>query len=449
MITSHKLRTFICSLCVFLLFEEHTMILIYIQKLNPRVSYVFKHIFTRILKVEIRFTSEINEFIAHSGFKFSYGKQALGNELFFQSQGLLFEQGIESIDINVKPWDDTLCFFQVSTKSALPFDIFAASFYLLSRYEEYLPHVKDARGRFPFTESLGYKHQFLESPVVNQWSYKLKEVLQEFFKEITFTKTTGSLHYIVNAEEPFAFDQKGFFRSSVGFLKDLFKLKFQTIIKRSKVLIGLERDPFDTFKWMVTSIKSRKFNVTVFFQMGEAINFETSINTKRQRFRELIKFVSDYCDVGLVVSKNARFNAEILKAEKNRLEEITNRFLEKTQFSELVVGLPEAYRNLVSFEVASDYSMVYEKTSGFRAGTCTPFLFYDLDYEIKTPLMIMPIAFTSKGFDKISPADTTAKIKELHAKVLKVDGDFMGLFSNKNFNADINNKLWRNIFTDR
>ena len=34
--------------------------------------------------------------------------------------------------------------------------------------------------------------------------------------------------------------------------------------------------------------------------------------------------------------------------------------------------------------------MGYPDTIGFRASTCTPFLFYDLDFEVQTPLMIHP-----------------------------------------------------------
>ena len=61
------------------------------------------------------------------------------------------------------------------------FDIFAASFYLLSRYEEFLPHVKDDYGRFLATESIAFKHDFLKQPVVDIWAYKLKSVLEEKF----------------------------------------------------------------------------------------------------------------------------------------------------------------------------------------------------------------------------------------------------------------------------
>jgi len=173
----------------------------------------------RILGLEVSFTSVIEELIAHSGPKISYGKQQMGNELFIQSQGLLTEQGVESIDITVKPWEETVCFFPVSEKSALPFDIFSAGFYLLSRYEEYLPHVKDERGRYPVSESLGYKEKFLQQPVIDIWAYKFKRVLMEHFPNIEFASKKMNIHPVIKAVEPYAYEHKGFFRSFIGYLE--------------------------------------------------------------------------------------------------------------------------------------------------------------------------------------------------------------------------------------
>ena len=74
----------------------------------------------------------------------SYGAQPLGSEFFVRSNGLLLEQGLSDLELNVQIWEDTKCFFASGEKSHIPFDIFSAAFYLLSRYEEYLPHVKDS-----------------------------------------------------------------------------------------------------------------------------------------------------------------------------------------------------------------------------------------------------------------------------------------------------------------
>src|SRR5690606_23743124 len=118
------------------------MLLVYTHKITPRVKYIFKHICTRVLGIEVSFTTIIEEFIAHDSLKMSYTKQPLGSEFFVKSHEILFEQGLSDVELNVHPWDTTKAFFFNGDKGALPFDIFAASFYLLSRYEEYLPHVK-------------------------------------------------------------------------------------------------------------------------------------------------------------------------------------------------------------------------------------------------------------------------------------------------------------------
>ena len=62
------------------------------------------------------------------------------------------------MDIKILNWDDTPFFFSTGENSNIPFDIFAASFYLVSRYEEYLPHVRDIHERFTAHESLAFKN---------------------------------------------------------------------------------------------------------------------------------------------------------------------------------------------------------------------------------------------------------------------------------------------------
>ena len=424
------------------------MLLIFTKQITPRISYVFKHICTRILGIKVGFTTEIDAFLAHKGPKASYGKQPLGNELFFQSHGLLTQQGIESVEINVRDWDQTKCFFAVSDKSAIPFDIFTAAFYLLSRYEEYLPHVKDHLGRFSAHESLGFKYNFLDSPVIDIWSYKLKVLLQQTFPQLLFPEKQTTVHSLINAQVAYAFLNKGIFRSIIGFTSDLFRLRLKQFLLRCKVVLGLQKDPYDSYKWILDVTKKSSMKLTVFFLLGEAVDFHQTINTQKQKFKMLIKYVADYKEIGLLVSLRALTNPDFLKTEKTTLEHIINRTILSSQNSNLLIGLPEIYRNLVALEIKKDYTMVYENQPGFRAGTCTPFLFYDLDYEIITPLAIQPIACTTQGFLKLSPKDTALKIAQMFGNVQSVNGTFSVLFSNKDFSADPNNKLWRSLFSE-
>ena len=88
-------------------------------------------------------------------------------EIFIECHDLLIEKGISDQEIQITEWESLPVFFQTSSYSSLPFDIFAASFYLLSRYEEYLPHIRDHYERFMAKESLAFKHGFLQKPLVN------------------------------------------------------------------------------------------------------------------------------------------------------------------------------------------------------------------------------------------------------------------------------------------
>lgn len=425
------------------------MLLVYTQKLTPRISYIFKHICLRILGIDLVFTSVIEEFIAHVGPKISYGKKPLGNELFFQSHGLLEQQGFESIEISVKKWGDTYGFFSVSNSSSLPFDIFSSSFYMISRYEEYLPHVKDAVGRFMASESLALKEGFLHQPVVDIWAYKFKNKLLETFPEFSFPQKKLIIHPVIEAAQPYGYKQKGIFRSVVGYVNGIFHGKFRNTIERTQVVLGIKRDPLDTFKWIVNKATRSDFKLTVFFLLGNALSFNESMNTHRQKFKMLIKFVSDYKDVGLIFSFNSLSDYEMLKSEKRRMEEITNRSLTSSMNSEFLVNLPDIYRHLVELEVKRDFTMVFRDTVGFRAGTCTPFLFYDLDYEIKTPLVVHPAAMTTLAFQKKYASDIEKTVNNIIKSVEEVNGTFTMIFSNKDFSSTENNKVWRHIFSEK
>src|SRR5665811_699528 len=98
--------------------------------------------------------------------------------------------------------------------------VFSASFYLLSRYEEYLPHVKDHHGRFPPNESLAYRHVFLQSPVVDIWAYKLLEVLKDRFPEMERKSRSYSYTSVIDVNTSHAFAHRSFVRSVSGLFYD-------------------------------------------------------------------------------------------------------------------------------------------------------------------------------------------------------------------------------------
>lgn len=422
------------------------MLLVYSHKITPRLKYAFRHICTRILSIPVQFTSKIEEFIAHDNLKMSYTKQPLSNEFFVKSHDILFEQGLSDVTINVQKWDDTKCFFSNGEQGVLPFDIFSAAFYLLSRYEEYLPHVKDDYARFPAKESLAFKHGFLQQPVVDIWAYKFKKALQVFFPDFEFPQRNYRVKTVIDVPMAYFYKHKGIMRTIGGTFRDIFK--FKKLYQRYLVLFNLKRDPYNTFKWIINKQKQAKHKFAVFFLIGNYSTYDKNININRKSFVSLIKSVADYCQVGLKISFLAIDDLATLKDEKLKIENVINTDLELSRNSFSKLNLPQAYRNLLELEINEDYTMGYANTLGFRAGTCTPFLFYDLDYEVQTPLKVVPYCAMDYAFLKFqSLLDKKETLQRLIQTVKQVNGTFVPIFHNYSFGEDERWQDFKELFT--
>ena len=425
------------------------MILVYTHKITPRVRYIFKHILTRTLLIPVDFTSKVEEFVAFNGPKMSYTKTPLGNEFFVKSNSLLFEQGVNDMEISVQKWDEIPCFFNAGQKSSIPFDIFAASFYLITRYEEYLPHVKDVHGRYTAEQSLAYKHRFLEKPVVDIWAYKLLEALKEKFPDYDYKKREYQFISTIDIDNAYAYKYKSLIRSVGGFLNDLVYFKIFNIWNRFAVTLNLKKDPFDTFQRILKVRKEQDVKTIFFFLIGDYTTFDTNVSTSKRKYRLLIKEMVDYAKVGLHPSYFTMNNAPLLKKEKLRLEEIINSPIQRSRQHYLRFSLPETYQNLIDLEVAEDYSMGYASNVGFRASTCTPFYFYDLDFEIQTPLKVFPFALmdtTLNDYMKLTPKQSLGRIRDLKNEVKAVNGMFITLFHNESLSDYLRWKGWKRLY---
>ncbi|WP_299160777.1 polysaccharide deacetylase family protein [uncultured Tenacibaculum sp.] len=426
------------------------MILIYTHKVTPRVRYIFKHIFTRILQIPIDFTGKVEDFVAYNGAKFSYTNVALGKEFFVKSNELLFQQGVKNFDINVQKWDDASCFFLTGEQSEIPFDIFAASFYLISRYEEYLPHIKDEYGRFSAEESIAFKNNFLEQPLIDIWAYKFLEKLKVKFPD--YEHSTRKYKYIstIDVDNAFAYKYKSFIRTIGGFLKDISQFKIFTIWDRFAVLFSIKRDPFNTFKTILELKKIYQVRTIFFFLIGDYTTFDTNVSTSKSKFKLLIKDMVDYARVGLHPSYYTMNNGVLLKKEKERLENITNMPIKRSRQHYLRMSLPETYQKLIDLEIEEDYSMGYPNYTGFRASTCTPFYFYDLEFEIQTPLKVFPFALidsTLNDYMKLTAKQSLGKIRDLKNEVKAVNGTFITVFHNESLSNYQRWKGWTRVYS--
>ena len=426
------------------------MVLVYTHQITPRLTYIFKHIFENMLGVSVGFTKTIETFVAHSGPKFSYTKKQLGNEYFIPAHTLLYEQGVKLQTLDVESLDGFPIFFKTQVDSFFSFDIFAASFFLLSRYEEALPHIKTPQGFFDPAQSIAGQYGFLELPVVDLWVKHLQKNLTVAFPEFFNTndeKKKSIKNVLIEVLVPFRYKHRSLLVSLSDFFKSLWTFDLLQLFEQLAVLFRIKEDPFNTFNTWKSFFKSSTVSPKIFFLFSESSSFQSTVSIFNLSYQKIIKTMSDLFSLGLLVSVKSQLKAsEFLELEKNNFQSLTHKPISDIRMSSEIQNLNTVYESLVVQEFNSDYSMGYQKTFGFRAGTATPFYFYSLSNEFQLPLKIIPIITTEMGLKIMSPEKAFQLLNDIHENLPLSSSSLTIVISNRFFSPIDENKSWLQEF---
>jgi hypothetical protein len=425
------------------------MILVYVPNINPRVKYIFHFIFHDILNVAYKLTTERTEFEGSNLARINYSETELEGAVKIIPHKLLFETGIKEQKIRVTNWKETKVFFQTDSLMDVPFDLFSASFYLLTRYEEYLPHKKDSHSRFPAEECLAFKNEFLEEPVVDQWVLLLANAIKQRYPDFKFPERKFQYIPTVDIDIAYAYQYKGFGRTIGAFAKDLVKFNFRDNLARVKVLLGLEKDPYNTYDFF--GKRHEQYNLTpiFFFLVGRYSQFDKNHSIRKKEYRELIKRISGTAQVGLHPSYGSNSDFKALKSEVEDFSQLIGSKVEKSRQHFLKLTIPETYRNLNKLGIKEDYTLGFASKPGFRA--CTSFHFYDLEKEEQTLLKIFPFQVmdgTLNQYMNLKPEEALGKIRKIVNSVKFVNGTFISLWHNESIGEQREWKGWSGVYEE-
>jgi hypothetical protein len=431
------------------------MLLIYTPALTSRLQYIFSLMFNDLLKMEIELTSDKEYFSRFEGAKMSYLEEVIGDEINFKPAQLLFEKDIKEQDIKVINWEGTKA---LSFPSPLgeglgvrhfPFDPFAAAFYLVSRYEEYLPHQKDEHGRFEANQSLAYRNDFLTKPLVNIWAGMIKELLLKKYPDLKFGERKYEYISTIDIDNAYAYKGKGFVRITGALAKSLLKFDFKGFYDRFKVVFMNAHDPFDTYQKLKDLNEKYSAKSIYFFLVGDFSEHDRNLSIKQKKYQQLIKSAADYAEVGIHPSYASNENPKIVAKEIKNLNQVLNKEVTKSRQHFLKLTFPDTYRNLIECDILEDYSIGYAEQVGFRASICSPFYFYDLIKDGMTNLRLFPFAVmdaTLNNYMKIKPEDTMKYVLPLIQETKAVKGTFISLWHNESVSNIWDWKDWESVY---
>ncbi len=419
-------------------------ILILCREASPRLEYVSEFIFRDVLQSSVSLIS-LEDLPEGTGNIINYSEKKSTSAFHVKPYGLLEESGTVPKDIRLFHHEGVPYLFPVEN-SDTSFDPFSAIFYLISRYEEYLPYEGDHYGRYQAKDSIAGKENFLKIPVVDMWIRELARELMSFYPGLKFPEPRSAFIPTIDIDNPWAFLHKSFYRKIGGVAKDIMSINYDKLNYRLSVLGMRRKDPFDSYEYIQ---RVHSGNLKIFYLLGNRSRHDNKISYRNPAWREMVKKLSGNFEAGIHPSWYSNKNLTIVKEEKIALEQITGREILISRQHFLKSEFPMTYRNLLSTGIKEDYSMGYAETPGFRAGTSYPFRFYDLNKEQVTDLRIFPFMVmdrTLKDYLHSEPGEAKEIISGLIETMKKFGGNFISVWHNESLGTAGEWQDWREVY---
>lgn len=329
-------------------------------------------------------------------------------------------------------------------------DVFASSFFMLTRWEEYVNKARDAHDRFPAIESVAFKNNFLERPVVNEYVEMIRSMFDFLSYHIT-NKRKMTLLLTHDIDQIYKY----------YYLSDGIRDIGRDIIKKHEPLLALEKiknylmshvnhnhDPFNSFDFIMN--ESEKINLkSHFFFMGTGTSkYDNFYDIKARNSIKLAMIIKNRGHIlGFHPSYNAYNDTEQFKKEKQEIEEALKMPIICGREHFLRFEAPKTWQIWEDNGMKWDTTLSYADHTGFRCGTCYDFPVYNfltrrqLNLREK-PLIVMEATLLDENYRNVNDDKFLEITNKLMNDCKKYKGEFVLLWHN----SRLTNKRFKDLY---
>ncbi len=276
-------------------------------------------------------------------------------------------------------------------------DIFAASFFMLTRWEEYVNKHRDIHGRFTASESLAFKQGFLDRPIVNEYIENLKCMLLKLDDSLIFKERKFQLYLTHDVDELYQWKN----------WKQVFRVTLGDVIKRRNLGLVLERvseyflvkrekinDPFDTFDWLMDKSEAVGVKSRFYFMSGGVTQYDNRYKIDEPKSLELIQKIKKRGHIiGIHPSYNAFNDSKQFKKELDLLEKTVGEQITEGREHYLRFEVPTTWQVWEDNGMLVDSTCGYADKEGFRCGTGDEFSVFNILTREKLKLKERPLIY--------------------------------------------------------
>jgi len=317
-------------------------------------------------------------------------------------------------------------------------DIFASSFFMLTRWEEYVNKTRDKHNRFPAYASLAYKNNFLDRPIVNEYVEMLWNMLR--FLECKQERKKREFKFILTHDVDVTYKYMNLLSGVREIIGDILKRKnlylaFENLSNKILSHLKLKKDPFDTYDYLMDI--SESIGVKSYFFLHSSNNAKEDVDNDKFLKKIARKILNRGHFLGYHPSYNSYNNFELFIKDKEKIESIIEKKLTFGRQHYLRFEVPTTWQIWEKAGMEWDSTLSYADKEGFRCGVCYSYSVFDIISRKKLnlkekPLIVMEGSFTTYQ-PNITPKEIEEKIEKLIKKVKKYKGEFVFLWHNSSF----------------
>ena len=308
-------------------------------------------------------------------------------------------------------------------------DIIAASFLMLSRWEEKALSENDQHGRFPATASVAYRQNFLDRPIVDEYAL----ILQAWIRTLLPGWTPRPRKFAVKLSHDIDFVRSASWRRVGGDL-----LKRRNPIKAAQTLhqmVSPKTDPYLRGCYELADLSEQHgFQSAFYFMSARPSRFDVGYDPRAKSVSAAIQALRRRGhEIGFHPGYTTFKNPSRFMTEKQRMDTVLGEKPYGGRQHYLRFRAPDTWRLWEAAGLSYDSTVGYADHDGFRCGTCLPYRPFDVEENrqldlLEIPLIVMEASL--REYRGLTPEEGKKLILALAVRCQRVGGVFSLLWHN-------------------
>lgn len=327
-------------------------------------------------------------------------------------------------------------------------DVFASTFFMLTRWEEYAQQERDEHGRFPAKYALAMRAGFLNRPVVNEYANLLWQMLVRLGWQVPRPERQFRLQLSHDVDYP------QLWPSPVARLRTLGGSLLQRHQPRETMFwlkkhFFQRQDPYDTFDELM-DLAEQNGQPAQFNFLGERPKNSDAWYALDAPFVQqlLQKITARGHVVGFHSSYEAYDDPVAFNRELESVRRASGQAVMSGRHHFLRFSPPHTWQRWADAGLECDSSVGYSDAVGFRAGICDTYPVFNFLTRktlslCEKPLLAMDV--TLALYEKLTPEEATAQLSQIRREVRKHQGEFTLLWHNSSWNTYFW-AAWREVY---